>query len=164
MALDPKARQQLIQQYAEGPARLRAALAEVPTEAMTWRPKPGEWSAHEIVWHCADSETNGYARIRFLVAEKEPVLIGYDQDTWARVFDYHARPLATALAVVDAVRAATTVMLRALPDEAWSRAGHHSEMGPFSAERWLEIYGTHLEVHSRQIEANVAAWKAAHGR
>ena len=164
MALDPKARQELIQQYAEGPARLRAALAEVPTEAMTWRPKPGEWSAHEIVWHCADAEINGSARIRFLAAEKEPTLVAYDQDTWAKVFDYHARPIAAALAVVDAVRAATTVLIRALPDEAWSRAGHHTEMGPFSAEQWLEIYGTHLEVHSRQIEANVAAWKAARGR
>jgi hypothetical protein len=161
MALDGKARQALIQQYAEGAARLRSALAAVPTEAMTWRPKPGEWSAHEIVWHCADAETNGYARIRFLVAEQEPTLVAYDQDTWAQVFDYHARPIATALAVVDAIRSATTALIRALPDDAWARAGQHSEMGRFTAEQWLEIYGTHLEVHAQQIEANVVAWKAA---
>ena len=159
MAMDRKTRDTLIRQYADGPARLRAALAAVPTEALTWRPKPGEWSAHEIVWHCADAETNGYARIRFLMAEKQPTLVGYDQDRWAKVFDYHARPLAPALAVVEAVRSATTVLLRTMPDEAWMGAGHHTEMGPFTAERWLEIYSTHLEVHAQQIEANVAAWK-----
>ena len=68
MALDRAKRQALIQQYADGPARLRGALARVPPQALKWRPAPGEWSAHEVVCHCADSETNAYARIRFLVA------------------------------------------------------------------------------------------------
>ena len=67
-------REKLIEQYAAGPARLKAALAAVPKAALQWRPKPGEWSAHEIVVHCADSETNSFVRIRFLAAEKEPVL------------------------------------------------------------------------------------------
>src|SRR5206468_1822052 len=82
-----------IQQYADGPARLRAALAKVPPQALTWRPAPKEWSAHEVICHCADSETNAYARIRFLVAEKSPNIQGYDQDNWARVFAYHDLPL-----------------------------------------------------------------------
>jgi crotonobetainyl-CoA:carnitine CoA-transferase CaiB-like acyl-CoA transferase len=164
MALDRATRERLIQQYAEGPARLRAALASVPPEALQWRPKPGEWSAHEVVGHCADSETNAYARIRYLVAEKQPAIVGYDQEEWARVLDYHGVPVGAALAVVDAVRAATAALLRRLPDEAWSRSGHHSEMGAYTAGQWLEIYAEHLEVHARQIEANVAAWRATHGR
>ena len=73
MALTRAERERLIAQYAAGPTRLRAALATVPAEAMTWRPAPAEWSAHEIVCHCADSETNSYARIRFLLAEPKPV-------------------------------------------------------------------------------------------
>lgn len=79
MALARAEREALIQRYAEGPARLRAALAAVPREALTWRPASKEWSAHEIVCHCADAETNAYARIRYLVAETEPVIVGYDQ-------------------------------------------------------------------------------------
>ena len=68
--MTPAERERLIRQYAEGPARLRGALARVPEEARKWRPAPGEWSAHEIVCHCADSETNGAARIRYVVAER----------------------------------------------------------------------------------------------
>jgi len=154
-------RRQLIEQYARGPARLTSALAAVPEAALTWRPAPREWSAHEVVCHCADSETNAAARIRYLIAEREPVILGYDQEAWAVALDYHRQPLDAALAVVAAVRACTTALLHALPEAAWGRAGRHTESGPYGAEDWLQIYAEHLEVHARQIEDNVAAWRAA---
>jgi DinB family protein len=149
----------LIDQYAAGPARLRAALATVPPEAMQWRPAPGEWSAHEVVVHCADSESNSYCRVRFLLAEPDPVIAGYDQERWARDFDYHALPLAPALATVDAVRGNTVPLLRRLPDAAWDRVGRHTESGRYGMLDWLRIYADHLEGHARQIEGNVAAWR-----
>ncbi len=62
MALGRAEREALIDRYADGPSRLKAALAKVPAGALQWRPKAGEWSAHEIVVHCADSETNAHAR------------------------------------------------------------------------------------------------------
>jgi hypothetical protein len=153
----------LIEQYVRGPARLRGALAAVPAAAVKWRPAAGEWSAHEVIWHCADSEMNAAARIRYLAAEPEPLVLGYDQDTWARLFDYHAHPLEPALAVVDAVRGYTAEVIRRLSDEAWGRRGRHTESGPYGAEDWLRIYAAHLEIHSRQIEDNVARWRASGG-
>ena len=152
-------RERLIEQYADGPSRLKQALAKVPEEARKWRPAPGEWSAHEVVCHCADSETNAAGRIRFLVSEKEPVIMGYDEAQWARDLDYHAHPADVALATVDAVRANTTALLHRLPDAAWRKEGRHTESGRYTAEDWLRIYAEHLELHSRQIEANVAAWR-----
>ena len=160
MQLTPEQRQQLIAQYAAGPARLKAALATVPPAAMQWRPKPGEWSAHEVVVHCADSETNSFVRVRFLAAEKEPVLQGYDQDHWAKTFDYHTLPVETALAVVTGVRDSTTALIRRLPESAWTNVGRHTESGRYTAEDWLKIYADHLEGHARQIEGNVAAWRS----
>ncbi|HYE92910.1 MAG TPA: DinB family protein [Terriglobales bacterium] len=157
--MDRTQRETLIQQYADGPRRLREALAKVPAEAMQWRPKPGDWSAHEIVCHAADSEVTAYARIRMVVAEKEPLIVGYDQEEWARRFDYHALPLEPSLAAVDAVRAATAAMLRRLPEDAWTRKGRHTEIGEYPAAKWLEIYAQHLEDHARQIEGNAAAWQ-----
>ena len=68
-----------------------------------------------------------------------------------------------ALAAVDSVRANTAALLRRLPDSAWSKVGRHTESGRYTAEDWLTIYADHLENHARQIEANVAAWKASHG-
>jgi hypothetical protein len=163
MPMDRNEREALIARYADGPARLEAALARVPEPARQWRPAPGEWSAHEVVCHCADSETNAAARIRYLVAEKEPLIVGYDQEEWARRFDYHQHPLEAALATVRAVRANTTAVLRRLPEEAWRRAGRHTESGPYGAEDWLRIYAEHLEIHARQIDNNLAAWRQARG-
>ncbi|PYN97618.1 MAG: hypothetical protein DMD91_17760 [Candidatus Rokuibacteriota bacterium] len=160
MPMTPAQRHAFVEQYAAGPRRLRAALATVPADAMQWRPKPGEWSAHEVVVHCSDSETQAASRIRVLASEKDPLIQGYDEAQWARDFDYHAHPLDVALATVDAVRANTTALLRRLPDAAWLKEGRHTESGHYTAEDWLRIYADHLENHARQIEANVAAWKA----
>jgi DinB family protein len=161
MPLTRAERESLIERYAAGPVRLRAAFATVPAEARQWRPKKGEWSAHEVVVHCADSETNAAARIRYLAGEKDPLILGYDEARWAVTFDYHQHPLEPALGLVDAVRANTAALLRRLPDEAWQREGRHTESGRYTAEDWLRIYAEHLEIHARQIEANVTAWRAA---
>jgi DinB family protein len=164
MALTPAERTKLIDQYAAGPRRLRAALATVPKEALQWRPKPGEWSAHEVVVHCSDSETQSASRIRVLISEKDPVIQGYDQEQWARDFDYPAHPIDAALAAVDGVRDNTTALIRRLPESAWSKVGRHTESGRYTAEDWLQIYADHLENHARQIEANVAAWELSDRR
>ncbi|MEP7327410.1 MAG: DinB family protein, partial [Gemmatimonadota bacterium] len=132
-------REDLIRQYAEGPAKLRQTLTRVPPEAMKWRPAPGKWSVHEIIVHCADSETNAHMRVRYLLAEKEPTIVGYDQDEWARALNYHELPLEPALATIEAVRANTAPLLRSLPEAAWKRSGHHTEYPatPYGMEKWL---------------------------
>ncbi len=156
-------RRSRIARYAEGPTRLRAAWERVPAEARQWRPSPGKWSAHEVVCHCADSETNGYVRIRFLAAEPEALILGYQESEWARQFDYHSLPVETAFATVDAVRAHTLRLLERFPAEAWSREGRHTQSGRYTAETWLDIYAEHLEKHAGQIERNLAAWRARTG-
>ncbi|MFI5209080.1 MAG: DinB family protein [Gemmatimonadales bacterium] len=161
--MTPAERDAMIARYAEGPALLRQALSEVPAAAMKWRPGPGRWSAHEVILHCADSETNSHMRIRYLVAEPEPLIVGYDQDAWARIFDYHSLPLDLALATIDAVRANTVPLLRRLTEADWQKKGRHTESGSYSGDRWLEVYADHLEVHARQLRRNVAAWNEQKG-
>jgi hypothetical protein len=160
MAMSRAEREALVEQYARGPERVREALTKVPREALQWRPEPGKWSVHEVVVHCADSETNAALRIRYLLAEKEPLIVGYDQDAWARLFDYHAQPLEQSLAAAAAARDRTVPLLRRMSDADWAKAGRHTESGPYTAEDWLRIYAVHLEGHARQIERNLSAWKA----
>jgi hypothetical protein len=160
MPLTAEERQNLIRRYEQGPARLKAALAKVPPGAIKWRPGEGKWSVHEVVCHLADSESNAALRIRYLTAEENPLIVGYDQAKWARVFDYHSAPLEPALAVVDSVRANTSALLKRLPESAWSAKGEHTESGRYTAEDWLGIYAEHMEKHSGQIERNVAAWRS----
>lgn len=159
--MNAEERSRLIERYEAGPRALRDAWERVPPEARTFRPTASAWSAHQIVVHCADSETSAYNRIRFLLAEDDPLIQGYDQDIWARVFDYESLPVEPAFAVIDAVHASTAAMLRNAPDAAWDRSGRHTESGTYSAKNWLSLYSEHLHEHVAQIEANVAAWKSS---
>jgi len=161
MAMSHDERAALIEQYARGPERIREALARVPKAALSWRPGVGKWSAHEVVVHCADSETNSALRIRTLIAEKEPLVVGYDQDAWARVFDYQSESLEDALAAASSARVRTAPLLRRLTDAEWTKEGRHTESGRYTAEDWLRIYAAHLEGHAQQIERNVEAWTAS---
>lgn len=159
MTYSAEQREELIRRYEDGPRKLRAALSKVPAGAMQWRPGEGKWSAHEVAIHCADSETNAAARIRFLATESNPLIQGYDEADWARKLDYHSLPIEPALAAVDAVRANTAALLRRLPEKTWANEGRHTQSGKFSGERWLEVYAEHLEKHSRQIDRNVEAFQ-----
>ena len=156
--MTPAERDDCIRRYEEGAGLLTAALATVPKAALQWRPAPGKWSAHEVIVHCADSETNSHMRIRYLIGESSPTIPGYDQDRWTTAMDYHAHPLDLALATVVAVRANTVPLLRRMTPEQWARAGRHTEVGAYSAEDWLRIYAEHLEIHARQLARIVAAW------
>ena len=153
-------RAKLIRQYADGPAVLRAALTRVPGPVMKWRPAPTKWSVHEILCHCADSEMNGALRIRYLTAESNPRIIAYDQDVWARTFDYHALDEVLGLEIAEAARRWTVPLLERLSGEQWQKEGTHSERGRFTAEDFLQIYAEHLHNHARQIDRNLAAWKS----
>jgi DinB family protein len=163
MPLSAAERADLIRRYERGPALLKKSLADVPPEAMKWRPGEGKWSAHEVVCHLADSESNAALRIRYLAAEERPVIVGYDQERWARVLDYDSAPLEPALAVVESVRANTAALLKRLPETAWSAIGEHTESGRYTADDWLRIYADHMEKHAGQIDRNVAAWRSRKG-
>lgn len=152
-------RDDCIRRYEAGAGLLTTALAAVPPEAVRWRPAPGKWSAHEVIIHCADSETNSHMRIRYLIGESSPTIAGYDQDRWATSMDYLAHPIAPALATIAAVRANTVPLLRRLTDAQWARSGRHTESGPFGAEDWLRVYAEHLEIHAAQLGRIVTAWK-----
>ena len=158
MALDAAARKPLLDRYQSGAALLRRAWEEAPVEARSWRPGAGKWSAHEVVVHCADSETYAAIRIRLLLAEPEPLIVGYDENVWAQRFDYHATDPELALRLVETVRAHTMAMLEHLPDSAWGRLGRHTQSGPYGTDDWLRSYGEHLEIHAAQIRRNLAAW------
>ena len=45
-----------------------------------------------------------------------------------------------------------------MTDAEWSRQGTHSEHhGPYTVERWLEIYAAHAHDHATQIRVARAA-------
>jgi hypothetical protein len=149
--LTPEQRRTLIARYEAGPEVVEQALAGFPESGLTAHPIPGKWSAAQIVHHLADSEMQSATRLRKLLAERHPVIQGYDQDRWAQALDYEDRPLAPALAAFRAARATTAQLLHRMTEAQWRHLGWHTEAGSYSAERWLEVYAEHAHGHADQI-------------
>ena len=150
--MSPEDRKRLLDQYADGYPEVAKALKGFPDELMTHHPFPGKWSAREIVHHLADSETQSGVRIRKLLTEEFPVIQGYDQERWAILLRYNLRDHAPSLEAFHAARETTLQLLQSMTDEDWSIRAWHSESGPYSAARWLEIYAAHAHNHAQQIQ------------
>jgi hypothetical protein len=143
-------RRQLVAQYRDGYAEVMRALEGASDAELDRRPAPGKWTAREIVHHLADSEMTSAIRLRRLIAEDNPVIVGYDQEEFARRLKYD-RPIASSLAAFKAARETTGDILDRLTEAEWTRTGTHTESGAFSVYKWLDYYAGHAHGHAEQI-------------
>jgi hypothetical protein len=148
--MDAQTRKALIDRYKDGYRQVADALAGASDAELDARPAPGKWSSREIVHHLADSEMTSAIRLRRLLAEDAPVIIGYDEAEYARRL-YYDRPIQASLDAFKSARATTADILDRLSEAEWRRQGTHSESGPYSVERWVEIYAAHAHNHADQI-------------
>jgi hypothetical protein len=114
---------------------------------------PDGWSARQVIHHVADSEAQSYARLRRPLAESSPVIQGYDEAAWAcaPALGHTELPIENSLAVFAAVRASSLDIIRRLAPDDLDIAGTHSESGPYSVARWLEVYSGHPAEHADQL-------------
>ena len=136
--------------FRAGSAAVDAALDGITEAELDRRPPDGSWTAREVVHHLADSESMAYIRLRRVIAEDNPVIAGYDEPTWAQRLHYE-RPIATSLAVIHAVRAASLELLQSLTEAEFARESTHTESGRYTVEGWLRIYARHAASHADQI-------------
>ena len=113
---------------------------------------PGKWSVLDVICHLADSELIYGYRLRLIVAEDEPVMVGYDQDRWAQRLHHDAANLDLELERLEQLRRFNLRFLRLLNDAEWDRIGRHSERGVESVRRLFQMLAAHDLVHLRQIE------------
>ena len=134
--MDSAQRERLIAQYEDGYLAVTDALQGMSAAEWGAREAPGEWSPREIVHHLADSEMTSAIRLRLLIAQDAPAIVGYDQEAFvANLFP--DRPVEPSLAAVAAppkpmsrrrgtvgVSIATPMMLGAVsPGERSARRG-----------------------------------------
>jgi hypothetical protein len=149
--VDETERTVLIDRYRTGAADVDAALAGITDEELDRSPAEADsWTARQVAHHLADSEAMAYIRLRRLIAEDDPVIAGYDEPEWARRLHYD-RPIASSVAVLAAVRAASLDLLERLTDAEWSRSGTHGDSGAYAVDDWLRIYANHSHEHADQI-------------
>lgn len=141
----------LIDAYLTGAQGLRQAVAGMSREQLTARPVAGKWSTLEVVCHLADFDPILADRMKRVIAEERPTLLGADENRFAAALAYHARDLDEELAIIDRTRSQLARILRTLPDEALTRVGVHNERGPLTLEQLLTTATNHLPHHVKFI-------------
>ena len=136
---------------------LEARLSGISEPALRKPEAPGKWSVAHVVQHLADSDLVAGYRLRMVVAENSPPLQGYDQDRWAREFQYDQVPFHSALDQLRSLRIANLRLWSRLTPDQLQRVGIHSERGPESAGHILRLMGAHDLVHRRQIDRILAS-------
>jgi hypothetical protein len=162
--MDAGERKSKIELYGKGYDLLMQALKDIPREIWKFKPAAEEWSVHEILVHLADSESNAALRARKLIVEPGGTLMGYDQDKWTLVLDYHEQSYEDSLEIVRLARKTTYELLKKQPENVFTHWVKHPEyQEPYTFEDWINIYSVHIPGHIEQIKNNYKIWRDQHG-
>jgi uncharacterized damage-inducible protein DinB len=140
-----------IQEIADLPIKLRAAVAGL-TEAQLDTPyREGGWTVRQVVHHLADSHVNAYIRMRFTVTEDKPTVKPYDEAVWAELSDAKSGPVEWSLSILDGLHARWAAMLTSRPASDFSRAFIHPQYGERLLDWNVEMYAWHCRHHTAHI-------------
>lgn len=144
----------LIDQYESGAAALHEASRGLDAVALDAPPPPGSrgsWTLRQIIVHVYDSDLIGVHRMRRVIAEERPLLIGYDETCFARSLCYPAMDVAIIAEAYRLNRVIMTATLRRVLVEqgaaAFDRWGVHNEVGRKSLTDFVRSYIEHTEHH-----------------
>ena len=141
-----------IEDYAHGGFVLHAAIYGLSSVDMDAIPIPGTWSIRQIVLHLMDSDLIASDRMKRVIAEENPMLVGFDESAFAAHLFYTELDAATAVDIFQKNRTLMAEILRRLPAEAFTRSGTHSQRGRITLGELLTIYVRHLDHHLKFLK------------
>jgi uncharacterized damage-inducible protein DinB len=138
---------ELADAYFAGVGQLRDAVQGMTPEQLAAKPIPGKMSTLEVVAHIADFEPILADRIQRLIALDNPTVMAADENEFLKHLFYDDRNADEELAVIEAIRRKTARLIRKLSPEQLKRTGTHSEKGPVTLERIIQMATNHIPHH-----------------
>ena len=134
---------------ASGPATLRQLIADAG-DLLRVRPEPTEWSVLECVGHIVDAELVMATRMRWIVSQDRPEIVGYDQDLWVEGLHHNEADPHVLLELFDGLRRSNLDLWTRIPASAHERVGIHQERGPESYLVTTQLAAGHVRIHAAQ--------------
>jgi hypothetical protein len=130
---------------------LAEIVARHPAEVMRGRPIEGKWTPNEIIGHFIDSEwVYGY-RLRLILCEDEPTILGFKQDAWVSSLRHNEREPSELVEIFRTLRVLNLSVWRRMSPEDLQRSGQHNERGAESLAGMLQLLAGHDLSHLHQI-------------
>jgi uncharacterized damage-inducible protein DinB len=149
--LSPDQRRLAIEQIAELPAQLRAAVAPLRPEQLETPYRPGGWTIRQVVHHVSDSHMHAFLRFKLALTEDEPTIKPYDEARTAKLADSRELPAEVSLALLDALHARWACLLRGMRPDEFVRRLRHPERGVLTLDGLLDDYAWHGRHHLAHI-------------
>jgi hypothetical protein len=140
-----------IDQVAACPAELRRAISGLSEVQLDTPYRPGGWTVRQVVHHVPDSHLNAYVRMKLALTEDDPTIRTYEEARWAELPEARTAPPELSLALLDALHARWTLLLRSLEPGQFARAYRHPEMGRMSIDTALAMYAWHSRHHVAHV-------------
>ena len=151
----------LIDEYEAGGTKLEQSIRGLTREDLLAAPPAdadvGKWTIQQVVMHLLDCEQVYVNRMKFVIAQDNPTLYGFDQDRWAAALHYNEQPAEEAVRLIDLTRRQMARVLRALPEGALARFGTHTEYGKRTLGQLVEGAVKHMDHHLGFIHKKRAA-------
>lgn len=130
---------------------LVALTANRTARDLAHSPQRGEWSAAQVAAHLADAEMVYSVRVRLMLTDDNPTLIGYDEKAWTDRLSMCDLDVAGSVARFRMLRDANLRLYESLESDEWSRTGRHVERGLVTIKSTVETLVGHDREHLNQI-------------
>ena len=136
----------------ETPGRLVTLTDSLQLEAAAMPEAPQKWSIAAVAQHLADAELVWGYRLRMVLSQERPAIVGYDQDRLAARLHYDQSDIREAREDFVAFRRANLRVLNGLSAEDWQCRGVHAVRGEQTLQVMTQWWAGHDLLHLRQIE------------
>jgi uncharacterized damage-inducible protein DinB len=140
-----------IDEIAQTPAKLRAAVEGLSPEQLDTTYRPGGWTVRQVVHHVPDSHLNSYCRFKLALTEDEPTIKAYHEDRWAELDDSRSAPIEVSLAMLESLHKRWVLLMKSLAPADFARTFRHPEIGLVSLAKNVCLYGWHGRHHTAHI-------------
>ena len=140
-----------IDNIAEAPLRLRAAVEGLSAEQLDTPYRPDGWTVRQVVHHVPDSHLNSYCRFKLALTEDEPTIKPYLEDRWAELEDSRSTPIEVSLALLESLHERWVSLLKSLEPVDFQRTFRHPEIGVVTLAQNACLYAWHGRHHVAHV-------------
>jgi hypothetical protein len=142
-------------------AQTASTLADIARKhsatVLRTRPFEGKWAPNEIIGHLTDSEwVYGY-RLRLILCEGHPTIVGTNQDLWVAGQRHNEREPSELVEMFRTMRQFNLALWKRMSPADLKRTGQHNERGPESLDVMLRMMAGHDLSHLDQISRYIQA-------
>lgn len=138
---------------------LGGIVTQHTSDLLRARPFPGKWTPNEVIGHLGDAEWALGFRVRVILAEEKPAILGMDQNLWVTAQRHNDRNPRDLVEMFRGLRLFNLPIWKQLTPDDLQRVGMHDERGPESLDTMLRMYAAHDLHHIDQINRYLEAAK-----